>query len=101
MRTFVGKKSRMILYTQREIILFTDGSFGYKRNKSEKFKQIIQPENIHKIARQKNYMTLQTNYSNQNDSDNTCLFKFSSEAEALNWFNKINESIKNAHKSKN
>ena len=46
-------------------------------------------------------MTLQTNYSNQNDSDNTCLFKFSSEAEALNWFNKINESIKNAHKSKN
>jgi len=39
MRTFVGKKSRMILYTQREIILFSDGSFGYKRkNKSDKFK---------------------------------------------------------------
>ena len=91
MRTFVGKKSRMILYTQREIILFSDGSFGYKRkNKSDKFKQIIKATQIHKIGRSKNYMTILTHCE---DIDNTMLFKFSSEAEALNWFDKLNESV--------
>jgi hypothetical protein len=44
MRSFASKKSSMIsiLYTQREILLFSDGSFAYKRkNKSEKTKQLI------------------------------------------------------------
>lgn len=44
MRGFAAKKSSMIkiLYTQREILLFSDGSFAYKRkNKSEKTKQLI------------------------------------------------------------
>ena len=37
--TFAGKKSKMFFYTQREIVLFTDGSFAYKRkNKSDKIK---------------------------------------------------------------
>lgn len=39
LKTFAGKKSRMIYYTQRELVLFSNGSFAYKKkNKSEKTK---------------------------------------------------------------
>jgi hypothetical protein len=41
-RAFAGKKSRMIFFTQRELLLFSNGNFAYKRkNKSEIIKQTI------------------------------------------------------------
>jgi hypothetical protein len=41
---FAGKKTRMIFYTQREILLFSNGNFAYKRkNKSEDIKLTIEP----------------------------------------------------------
>ena len=49
--TFANKKSRMLFYTKREIILFKDGSFAYKRkNKSIKIKLIIKPQEIDKLS---------------------------------------------------
>jgi len=40
----------MLFYTKREILLFKDGSFAYKRkNKSIKIKLIIKPIEIEKL----------------------------------------------------
>lgn len=44
LRTLAGKKSRLIIYTTREVLLFSDGSLAYKRrNKSQVIKYIIKP----------------------------------------------------------
>lgn len=52
LRTFAGKKSRLIISTTREILLFKDGSFAYKgRKKSKKIKQTIKPKDIDKFVR--------------------------------------------------
>jgi len=45
MSSFANKKSRMFFYTKREILLYKDGTFAYKRkNKSEKVKIMIEPK---------------------------------------------------------
>ena len=57
LNTFAGKKSRMIYYSQRELILFSNGSLEYKRkNKSEKTKQTITRADMVKISRNKQYL---------------------------------------------
>ena len=57
LKTFAGKKSRMIYYSQRELILFSNGSLEYKRkNKSEKTKQTITRADIVKISRNKHFL---------------------------------------------
>ena len=62
LKTFAGKKSRMIYYTQRELILFSNGSFAYKRkNKSEKTKQTITRADIVKISRNKHFLQININ----------------------------------------
>jgi hypothetical protein len=44
LRTLAGKKSRLIIHTTREVLLFSDGSLAYKRrNKSQVIKYIIKP----------------------------------------------------------
>ena len=79
MRGFASKQSSMIkiLYTQREILLFSDGSFAYKRkNKSEKTKQLINQIDILSVQQSKQYLTLSTNYDSS--SENIFVFKFNS-----------------------
>jgi len=47
----------MIYYSQRELILFSNGSLEYKRkNKSEKTKQTITRADMVKISRNKQYL---------------------------------------------
>ena len=64
MISFAGKKGALpLFYTQREIILFSDGSFAYKRKqKSPKIKQMISPKNMVKVTRSKNILTIMTNF---------------------------------------
>jgi hypothetical protein len=67
MITFAGKKGSLpLFYTQREIILFNDGCFAYKRKqKSPKIKKMISPSNMVKVTRGKNILTIQTNFENE------------------------------------
>ena len=60
MITFAGKKGQLpLFYTQREIILFNDGCFAYKRKqKSPKIKKMISPQDIVKLTRSKNILNI-------------------------------------------
>ena len=45
MSTFAGKKAKLFFYTQRELLLFSDGTFSYKRkNKSDVIKLSVAPD---------------------------------------------------------
>ena len=47
LNTFAGKKAKLFFYTQRELLLFSDGTFAYKRkNKSDIIKLSITPDQI-------------------------------------------------------
>ena len=80
LRTFAGKKTKLIFYTQREILLFTNGNFAYKRkNNSDTIKQTIQPKDIVKLERSNNLLTINTNYKKKEDGtlpENSFIFKF-------------------------
>ena len=83
-QTFAGKKSKMFFYTQREIVLFTDGSFAYKaKNKSEKIKMTITRDSIKKVERKNQVLTITYN------GDNKLAFKFSRVQEAASWYNSM------------
>ena len=48
--TFAGKKAKLFFYTPRELLLLKDGTFCYKKkNKSDKIKLSINPDNILKL----------------------------------------------------
>jgi hypothetical protein len=54
----------MFMHSSREIILYTNGTFAYKRkNKSDKIKLMIRPNDIVKLVRKKNILTIITNYN--------------------------------------
>ena len=90
MRTFAGKKTRMIFYTQRELLLFSNGNFSYKRkNKSEIIKLTIEPKDILKMHRSNNLLTISTNNICAEDGgtpENSFIFKFANESEAKEWW---------------
>ena len=57
--TVASKKSRMIFYSKREIMLFSDGSFAYKRkNDTEKIKLHIKAVEIIKLSRSGNVLSI-------------------------------------------
>lgn len=74
----------MFFYTQREILLYTDGSFAYKaKNKSEKIKMTISKDSIKKVERKNQVLTITY------DSDTKLAFKFSRVQEAASWYNSM------------
>ena len=76
----------MFFYTQREIVLFSDGSFAYKgKNKSAKIKVSISKENINKVERKNQVLTITYN------GDAKLAFKFSRVQEAASWCNAMNK----------
>ena len=57
--TVASKKSSFVFYSKREIMLFSDGSFAYKRkNNSDKIKLHIKPVDIIKLSRSGNVLTI-------------------------------------------
>lgn len=49
----------MFFYTQREVVLYTDGSFAYKgKNKTDKIKLMVSAENITKVDRKNQVLTI-------------------------------------------
>ena len=56
--TFAGKKSKFVFYTQRKIILYTDGSFAYKSKNKNKIKLFVPAQNIKKLDRKNNILKL-------------------------------------------
>jgi len=103
MSTNAGKRSRMYFYTQRKIILFSDGTFAYTRkNKSPTIRMVIKPEDVIKLTRTyQNIITITTNYheklqKNQKiQQDNTFIFKLESTKEAIEWEQQMNKFISN------
>jgi hypothetical protein len=79
MRIFVGKKARMIFYTRREILLFSNGNIAYKRKSNpDVIKRTIQPKDIYKMSRTKNILTIITNSkaADTADTESQFIFKF-------------------------
>ena len=81
LNTFAGKKAKLFFYTQRELLLFSDGTFAYKRkNKSDRIKLSITPDQIARLQKAKNVLTITLKGSSTSMS-----FKFHSEREANEW----------------
>jgi|TARA_B110001450_G_C17581309_1_gene465043 hypothetical protein len=82
LNTFAGKKAKLFFYTQRELLLFSDGTFAYKRkNKSERIKLSVSPDQIDRLQKSKNVLTITLK-----DSSTSMSFKFHSEREANEWY---------------
>jgi len=55
LREIVTKKTKMFFYAQRELVLLTNGSFGYfKKKDSNQIKLLIKPTEISRVERTKN-----------------------------------------------
>jgi hypothetical protein len=92
LQTIAKKKSNILFSSKREIILFSDGSFAYKRkNDLQKIKLHIKIQEMVKISRNGAVLTLITDIREDSQLlkekkiSNTLVFKFSSSDEALNW----------------
>ena len=84
MTTFAGKKAKLFFYTQRELCLFSDGTFAYKRkNKSDVIKLSVKPEEINRLQKTKNVLTFVL--KGNTHATNTMSFKFNSIKEACEW----------------
>ena len=75
MTATVGKKSKMLFYTQREITLFSNGTLAYKGKSKKDVSKTIVPESI---ERSKQNLTITFNHKKLN-------FKFSNAIEAKKW----------------
>ena len=75
MTATVGKKSKMLFYTQRTITLFTNGTLAYKGKSKKDVSKTIKPESV---ERSKQNLTITFNHKKLN-------FKFSNADEAKKW----------------
>ena len=92
MQGFAQKKTRMFfVYNEREICLFSNGNFAYKRkNHSEQIKKTIMPKDILNLTRKNNILTIHANYTKTEDTpENTFIFRFASAIESYEWFKAI------------
>ena len=81
LNTFAGKKAKLFFRTQRELLLFSDGTFAYKKkNKSDIIKLSVSPDQIVCLQQAKNVLTITLEGSSKKLS-----FKFHSEREANEW----------------
>ena len=79
--TIAKKKSRMIFYNTRRIVLHTDGSFCYYEKKSKNVKRKINPSEIRDVERVKSNLTIFLNCTDLEKNNQFC-FRFASQAEA-------------------
>lgn len=77
-QTIVKKKN--FFYNQRQIMIYSDGSFSYSRKGNKQQKQRMNPKDISHVERNKQYLTIFTS-----DKLKQLQFKFASQAEARQW----------------
>ena len=58
--TFAGKKTRMIFYSTRKILLFQNGALAYYNKSSKELKKRINPDQITRVERKNRVLTIFT-----------------------------------------
>lgn len=78
----------MFFYSNRELTLFSNGSFGYNNPKSKSIKLLIKPDQINRLERNKATLTIYTNV--RFNDENTFSFRFPQQQDAITWFESMN-----------
>lgn len=79
-----GLKTNFFFYSQREIVLYSNGNFGFfKKKKYKGLKVLVEPKDIIKIAQAKNNLAIY--FRQAGGQPNSLQFKFITKEEARGW----------------